>query len=216
MSARPISALATAGTCFWQPKRISAPPLLKPDGWLTLIGLQFLDPGENRIEAEGLNLGTAVLAADNQVRVTRALAAPATINILVIDHGGQKALRIRDSAAATRRNFSGWDYFPIDPSWRIEARWVPYPGPHSVSITNVLGQVSREAAPKIRPALSPTSRPAPCRPKETGYRWRSPQAKKIPRRQRLESEALCLCVRAEPGGPLARVPVPSPFRTLHQ
>ncbi len=121
--------------------------LLKPDGWLTLVGLEFLEPGENRIEAEGSQLGTAVLTADNQVSVTRAAGAPATLTILVIDRGGKKALRLKDSALAARRNFSGLDYFPIDPSWRIEARWVPFPGPHSVSITNVLGQVSQETAP---------------------------------------------------------------------
>ena len=121
--------------------------LVKPDSWLSLVGLQFLEPGDNSIEAEGVRLGTAILTAGNQVAVTRAAAAPATLSILVIDRGGKKALRIRDSAAAARRDFHGLDYFPIDPSWRIEARWVPYPGPHSVAITNVLGQVSRETAP---------------------------------------------------------------------
>jgi len=121
--------------------------LVKPDGWLTLIGLQFLEAGENPIEAQGVRLGTAILTAGNQVTVNRAPAAPATVNILVIDRGGKKALRIRDSAAAARRNFSGLEYYSIDPSWRIEARWVPFAGPHSVAITNVLGQVSRETAP---------------------------------------------------------------------
>lgn len=58
----------------------------------------------------------------------------------VIQRGGELFLRARDQAAPTRTHFAGLDYFPIDPAWRIEARWVPFAQPRLVAITNKLGQ----------------------------------------------------------------------------
>ncbi len=70
-----------------------------------------------------------------------------TINFYVLERGDRLFLRVRDSAADRRRNFAGLDYFPIDPSWRIEAQWVPFNPPRQVMITNVLGQVSPAPVP---------------------------------------------------------------------
>lgn len=58
----------------------------------------------------------------------------------VIQRGGELFLRARDPAAPTRARFAGLDYFPLDPAWRIEARWVPFAQPRLVAITNLLGQ----------------------------------------------------------------------------
>lgn len=60
-------------------------------------------------------------------------------NFYVMPRGENLYLRVRDTAAATRTNFAGLDYFPIDPAWRIEAAWVPFDPPRQVGITNVLG-----------------------------------------------------------------------------
>ena len=65
-----------------------------------------------------------------------------TISLFVINRDGKKALRVKDSEAETRTHFLGLDYFPIDPSWRIEADWVPFERPREVSIRNILGSVS--------------------------------------------------------------------------
>lgn len=70
-----------------------------------------------------------------------------TLTFLAIERGGRIALRVKDSAAARRAHFLGLDYFPIDPAWRIAARWVPFEQARQIPITNVLGQVSPESAP---------------------------------------------------------------------
>jgi len=75
------------------------------------------------------------------------LVSSGTVSFFVIERGGKKALRVRDSAAERRTRFLGIEYFPADPSWRIEARWVPFETPREIAITNVLGQVSREQVP---------------------------------------------------------------------
>jgi hypothetical protein len=160
----------------WRASRTAQ--LTKADGWLTLIGLNFLKVGENTlgsakdnmiIIAKGpTHLGTVTLAEDGRAKVVfnpglntqvngeAVLAAdlrddtrrqPTTVNVgsisfLMIERGGKEALRIRDSEAESRTHFLGIDYFPVDPSWRIEAQWVPFKQPREVPIHDILGHVS--------------------------------------------------------------------------
>ena len=158
--------------------------LTTPDGWLTLIGLHFLSPGESTVghakdnaivlAAGPAHVGTATLAADGRVTFALAPGADAqiggqavragelrlgegaakptlvtagTVSFFVIDRGGRKALRVKDSAAERRTHFLGLDYFPIDASWRIEARWVAFEKSRLIPVTNILGQTAPEPSP---------------------------------------------------------------------
>ncbi len=69
------------------------------------------------------------------------------VSFIVIERGGGLYLRVRDRAAVRRRDFAGIDYFPINPAWRIEARWVPFDPIPEVPVTNILGQTSPMPAP---------------------------------------------------------------------
>jgi uncharacterized protein len=70
-----------------------------------------------------------------------------TTTFFAVDRGGKKALRVKDSEAPSRRDFAGLDYFPIDPAWRIVARWEPFERSRLVPITTVLGQTGPEPIP---------------------------------------------------------------------
>jgi len=70
-----------------------------------------------------------------------------TVNFYVMQRGDSLYLRVKDSAADRLKNFAGLDYFPTDPAWRIEARWVAFEHPRTVNITNVLGQTSPALVP---------------------------------------------------------------------
>ncbi|MEO7599614.1 MAG: DUF1684 domain-containing protein [Opitutus sp.] len=70
-----------------------------------------------------------------------------TLSMFVIERGGRKALRVKDSESPRRKEFLGLNYFPIDPSWRIEAQWVEFEHPREVMIANVLGQESPAMIP---------------------------------------------------------------------
>lgn len=71
-----------------------------------------------------------------------------TVNFYLVDRaGGKKGLRIKDSEAETRTHFLGLDYFPVDPSWRIEAKWVAFDPPHTLEIPNVLGTIDSMKVP---------------------------------------------------------------------
>lgn len=160
--------------------------LTRADGWLTLIGLHFLQPGANAVGTAANNsivlakgpahLGTVTLAADGKVSLTvnpavadavrvdgrEVLSAPLllgdegqkstlvtweTVSFFLIERGGKKALRVKDSASERRTHFLGIDYFPIDPSWRVEARWENFEQPREVKIQNILGQVETALVP---------------------------------------------------------------------
>jgi uncharacterized protein len=71
-----------------------------------------------------------------------------TVRFYLIDRaGGKKGLRIKDSESRSRVGFLGIDYYPIDPSWRIEARWVAFDPPHTLEIPNVIGTIDKMPVP---------------------------------------------------------------------
>lgn len=169
----------------WRAARVAR--LTAPDGWLSLIGLEWLHEGANRIGSAAGNdivlkagpaqLGTVTLAADGSQRIALAQdsgatvdgkavreagliddmhvpdgAAPTTVrfgdaSFYVIDRDGRKALRVKDAGAEARRDFAGIDYFPVDPSWRIEAEWIPFDPPHDLQMGSVIGTIDTVKVP---------------------------------------------------------------------
>jgi len=67
--------------------------------------------------------------------------------INIVKRGDRIGVRVKDSESRTRREFKGLEYFPIDPKWRIEARFEPYQPPKTIPITNVLGMTDEEVSP---------------------------------------------------------------------
>jgi len=57
---------------------------------------------------------------------------------------GKPALRIKDSQASTRKNFTQIDYFPATDKFRIEAEFVAYEPNKEIEIINVLGLLNKE------------------------------------------------------------------------
>ncbi|WP_049622995.1 DUF1684 domain-containing protein [Frateuria defendens] len=74
---------------------------------------------------------------------TRAYFGPGRY-LYVVETGTLRGLRVKDNAAPLRAHFPGFDYFPVDPSWRIEAQWRPFGAPHVLKLANVAGAESDE------------------------------------------------------------------------
>lgn len=70
-----------------------------------------------------------------------------TVQFQVIKRNERYGLRVKDADAPTRTGFRGIDYFPIDPKWRVEARFEPFNPPHHIPMPNVLGITTDEIAP---------------------------------------------------------------------
>jgi uncharacterized protein (DUF1684 family) len=57
---------------------------------------------------------------------------------------GKPALRIKDSQAQTRKDFTQIDYYPTTDKFRIEGEFVAYNPPKEIEIINVLGLLNKE------------------------------------------------------------------------
>jgi uncharacterized protein (DUF1684 family) len=53
--------------------------------------------------------------------------------------GTRYALRLKDKNSQLRKEFTGLKWYPINPAYRISARFVPYPSPREVEIDTLLG-----------------------------------------------------------------------------
>jgi len=168
----------------WRSERVAS--LTKPDGWLSLTGLHWLNEGDNRIGSKDTNdivieklpehLGVVILQKHKlTISLNKDVDSSATIDgkaekfasllpdstgkptvvqsgttrFYVIERGGKFGLRVKDSEAATRKNFAGIDYFDIDPSWRVEARWEPFDSPKEIEIPSIIGTVEKYPAPGV-------------------------------------------------------------------
>ncbi|MFC5580759.1 DUF1684 domain-containing protein [Rhodanobacter terrae] len=168
----------------WRTGRLER--LTAPDGWLSLIGLEWLKHGPNRIgsaadndivlKAGPAHLGVATLGSTGEVHLVLAHDSGAlvdgkpmheatliddvkasdgmqttvsfgTASFYVIDRDGRKGLRLKDSDAPSRKHFLGIDSFPIDPSWRIEATWVPAAPGETLEMGTVIGTIDKYPVP---------------------------------------------------------------------
>lgn len=164
----------------WRHKRVER--LTGPTGWLSLVGLEWLNEGSNTLGSAPDNaivnprwpahLGTITLhgraahielAPDVAATIDGATRSDAellddthekptvvafdTVSFYMVHRGDRQALRIKDSESPTRKNFVGIDYFDIDPSWRIDAKWEAYDPPREVEEQNIIGQIEKVIVP---------------------------------------------------------------------
>jgi uncharacterized protein len=154
----------------WQENR--AERLLRDDGWLTLVGLFWLEEGQNVVtlpSGQTLRLSRsgekATLMPDPSMTVEgKPLSGPAelrndadpngptivqmgSIRFNAIKRGGRLGLRVKDANARTRTDFAGLEYYPIDPQWRVEARLEPYNPVKKIPIDDVTGMRSESESP---------------------------------------------------------------------
>lgn len=159
--------------------------LQAPGGWLSLVGLDWLQPGANRVgsgpdndivlKAGPARLGT-IMVDDGGVATIELIPGQGSLvdgreveravlvddassgqkptevrfgsaHFFMIARNGRKALRVKDENAGTRTHFLGLDYFPIDPSWRVVADWVPFDPPMDLEIGTVIGTIDKEKVP---------------------------------------------------------------------
>jgi hypothetical protein len=64
-----------------------------------------------------------------------------SLRFFVIQRSDRIGVRVRDGKAAALAEFKGLDYFPIDPVWRVSARFEPSEPGKTIAIPNVLGQI---------------------------------------------------------------------------
>ena len=90
----------------------------------------------------GKRIETAELRPDTPDQVTLG-----DLRLLVHASGDRYAVRLKDKNSALRRNFAGLRWYPIDASYRVTARFVPYDKPKNVEVQNIMGDTGTMAVP---------------------------------------------------------------------
>jgi len=61
--------------------------------------------------------------------------------------GDRLAIRLRDLDATLRKEFVGLSWFPVDPAFRVNAKFTPHPEPKKVDMLNILGDIETFESP---------------------------------------------------------------------
>jgi len=123
-----------------------APPLI---GTFSIKGqtIELASAPDVVVTHDGARVTRLVLATDATEKPT--VLVQGTLSFFVIERGGRYALRVKDSASRQRREFKGIDYFPADPSYRVEAHLEPAPAGATVPVPNVLGTMEPTPTPGV-------------------------------------------------------------------
>ena len=69
------------------------------------------------------------------------------ISMHVIARDGRYVLRLADNESLVRKNFRGRVWYEVNPAFRVNAKFVPYPPGKKISIVDVIDEVSEEPCP---------------------------------------------------------------------
>ena len=139
------------------------------EGWSTVVGLAWLKEGLNRVGSDPdsevalpssvpARVGTIILKGKNaEFRPAPGIKIPAqelkedttilsvgTVKFFLIGRDNRFAIRVKDSDAPARKEFTHLSWFPVDPAWRVEARYTPWDKPRTIKFDTVIDGVKEE------------------------------------------------------------------------
>ena len=152
----------------WRERREAA--LKADDGWLTVAGLFWLKEGDNttgsaassdiRLERGPAKIGVfqhhgattifqpaagvRIDAPAGELRPDTGLIRFDDYTMFVIHRGERDAIRLKDKRSKFRREFTGLHWYPVNPDYRVVAKFVSYKKPTLIAIPNILGEVEKE------------------------------------------------------------------------
>ena len=136
------------------------------DGWLTLVGLFWIEEGVSKIGSDPGSdvplpgslpkaLGSIVLSkGDARFEPAPGVALKATalhddnkpnyevvslgsVSFYLIERGGRYGIRVKDTKSPAREKFAGLDWYALDASWSVAAKLTP--APHKVTFDTEVG-----------------------------------------------------------------------------
>jgi uncharacterized protein len=118
-----------------------------------VAGSLDLEGGRVRLEvrpgakllADGRAAGAMELKSDADGKPT--VLSIGDVRFYVIARAGRLAVRVKDPESSARTHFRGLDYFALDPSYRVTARFERFPAGRTISVPTVLGVPDQMAAP---------------------------------------------------------------------
>ena len=148
--------------------------LTRAEGWLSVVALLPLQEGKNNVQLPSnppkyaqitLQQGRVTLEPDSSFTVDKKpVTTPVELHndtedagyttvrygkmsFFIHKVGDHLGVRVKDPDSERRKNFKGLEYFPIDPKYRVEARFEPYNPPKHIPMPNVSGITTDEISP---------------------------------------------------------------------
>ncbi len=69
------------------------------------------------------------------------------LKFYVIRRSDHVGIRLKDNDSPERKHFTGLTWYPVDPSWRIHAKFTAWDKPHTIAFDNTIGQRENEPSP---------------------------------------------------------------------
>ena len=170
----------------WRTQHVA--DLLKPAGWLSLTGLEWLQAGDNsfgaaadnkihlagsgtahigilRLEGSSVQLlpppggfpsdfnlaGASATAQPIPVDADNDRNAPqmniGTVNMYIIRRADRYALRVKDAKSPTLVGFHGLNWYEPNSHYRVQAKWIPYNPPKSITLATLAGTTYSQPVP---------------------------------------------------------------------
>lgn len=73
--------------------------------------------------------------------------AAGRVKFFIIKREDKLGVRVKDNDSATRREFTGLRWYPVDSSWKIQARYIPWDKPHPVTFDTAVGVKEKDESP---------------------------------------------------------------------
>jgi uncharacterized protein (DUF1684 family) len=70
-----------------------------------------------------------------------------TLNFYVVNRGGRFALRIKDANSEALTHFHPLNWYPLDESYRVTARWIPYHPQKTITLARLAGSSYQQPVP---------------------------------------------------------------------
>jgi uncharacterized protein (DUF1684 family) len=86
-------------------------------------------------------------AVETALREDADILAINHLKFYLIRRGDRAGIRLKDNDSQARKHFQGLSWYPVDPAWRIQAKFTPWPAPHSLVFHNTIGQEETDPSP---------------------------------------------------------------------
>ncbi|MBI4546802.1 MAG: DUF1684 domain-containing protein [Ignavibacteriae bacterium] len=90
-----------------------------------------------------------IMQSDEEGSVSPTILNIGAVSFYIIKRGDQLGVRVKDKENPARLNFKGLDFFPIDHTWRIEAKFKPYTPPKVLDIPSQVGTIEKYESPGL-------------------------------------------------------------------
>jgi uncharacterized protein (DUF1684 family) len=132
--------------------------ILPPDSAPAHVGVFTVQPGKLTFAAAA---EATVIQGGKSIRSATLKPGPGTgaspddaltvgrLTLWLHKSGERLAIRVRDKTSQLRKDFTGCRWFPVDPTYRVTARFIPHPEPKPVIMANILGDREQYISPGL-------------------------------------------------------------------